>query len=84
KRKTARRANMAERRATHNAVEGMRRKTLNGQFFSTFSLSRTRARPPLSSFLPSTLSQLSLRTLPPPHPCSASLVTRPLPPASCF
>ncbi|KAJ6615232.1 hypothetical protein B0H10DRAFT_2435570 [Mycena sp. CBHHK59/15] len=32
KRKTARRANTAERRATHNAVERMRRESLNGRF----------------------------------------------------
>lgn len=32
KRKTSRRANTAERRATHNAVERQRRETLNGRF----------------------------------------------------
>jgi hypothetical protein len=32
KRRAARRANTAERRATHNAVERMRRETLNGRF----------------------------------------------------
>src|ERR1041384_1591264 len=32
KRKPSRRANTAERRATHNAVERQRRETLNGRF----------------------------------------------------
>ena len=32
KRKSSRRANTAERRATHNAVERQRRETLNGRF----------------------------------------------------
>jgi hypothetical protein len=32
RRKPARRANTAERRATHNAVERQRRETLNGRF----------------------------------------------------
>ena len=32
KRKQSRRANTAERRATHNAVERQRRETLNGRF----------------------------------------------------
>lgn len=32
RRKTSRRANTAERRATHNAVERQRRETLNGRF----------------------------------------------------
>ncbi|KAJ6542226.1 hypothetical protein DFH09DRAFT_47246 [Mycena vulgaris] len=50
---------MAERRATHNAVERMRWKTLNGRFLVRFlSLAScflfcTRARLPLSSFLSS-------------------------------
>ena len=42
KRKPSRRANTAERRATHNAVERQRRETLNGRFLvrflSSFSL----------------------------------------------
>ena len=41
KRKPSRRANTAERRATHNAVERQRRETLNGRFLVR----------PLSSFL---------------------------------
>ncbi|KIM54780.1 hypothetical protein SCLCIDRAFT_64742, partial [Scleroderma citrinum Foug A] len=32
KKKASRRANTAERRATHNAVERARRETLNGRF----------------------------------------------------
>ncbi|KAI9065045.1 hypothetical protein FKP32DRAFT_1568647 [Trametes sanguinea] len=35
KRKPSRRANTAERRATHNAVERARRETLNGRFLVT-------------------------------------------------
>ncbi|KAJ7812214.1 hypothetical protein B0H14DRAFT_1459997 [Mycena olivaceomarginata] len=38
KRRAARRANTAERRATHNAVERMRRETLNGRFLTLASL----------------------------------------------
>jgi hypothetical protein len=38
KRKTSRRANTAERRATHNAVERQRRETLNGRFLDLASL----------------------------------------------
>ena len=38
KRKPNRRANTAERRATHNAVERQRRETLNGRFLVRFSL----------------------------------------------
>jgi hypothetical protein len=38
KRKTARRANTAERRATHNAVERARRETLNGRFLDLAAL----------------------------------------------
>ncbi|KAJ7688771.1 hypothetical protein B0H14DRAFT_872309 [Mycena olivaceomarginata] len=38
KRRAARRANTAERRATHNAVERMRRETLNGRFLTLESL----------------------------------------------
>ncbi|KAJ7699584.1 hypothetical protein B0H17DRAFT_1255718 [Mycena rosella] len=38
KRKTARRANTAERRATHNAVERIRRDALNGRFLTLASL----------------------------------------------
>jgi hypothetical protein len=45
KRKPSRRANTAERRATHNAVERQRRETLNGRFlvcvfFSLFCVTR--------------------------------------------
>ncbi|EMD38018.1 hypothetical protein CERSUDRAFT_134561, partial [Gelatoporia subvermispora B] len=36
KRKPSRRANTAERRATHNAVERQRRETLNGRFLVCF------------------------------------------------
>jgi hypothetical protein len=39
KRKPNRRANTAERRATHNAVERQRRETLNGRFLVCLSLS---------------------------------------------
>jgi hypothetical protein len=35
KRKPSRRANTAERRATHNAVERQRRETLNGRFLAS-------------------------------------------------
>ena len=38
KRKPNRRANTAERRATHNAVERQRRETLNGRFLVCVSL----------------------------------------------
>jgi hypothetical protein len=38
KRKPSRRANTAERRATHNAVERQRRETLNGRFLVSFFL----------------------------------------------
>jgi len=38
KRKTSRRANTAERRATHNAVERQRRETLNGRFLDLAAL----------------------------------------------
>jgi hypothetical protein len=38
KRKQSRRANTAERRATHNAVERQRRETLNGRFLDLASL----------------------------------------------
>jgi hypothetical protein len=38
KRKPSRRANTAERRATHNAVERQRRETLNGRFLVSFVL----------------------------------------------
>jgi hypothetical protein len=38
KRKTSRRANTAERRATHNAVERQRRETLNGRFLDLAGL----------------------------------------------
>jgi len=38
KRKPSRRANTAERRATHNAVERQRRETLNGRFLDLASL----------------------------------------------
>ncbi|KAJ7760264.1 hypothetical protein DFH07DRAFT_431449 [Mycena maculata] len=38
KRRPTRRANTAERRATHNAVERMRRETLNGRFLTLASL----------------------------------------------
>ncbi|KAJ7023996.1 hypothetical protein C8F04DRAFT_1303447 [Mycena alexandri] len=38
KRRPPRRANTAERRATHNAVERMRRETLNGRFLTLASL----------------------------------------------
>lgn len=37
KRKPSRRANTAERRATHNAVERQRRETLNGRFLVSLS-----------------------------------------------
>ncbi|TFK46592.1 hypothetical protein OE88DRAFT_1613123, partial [Heliocybe sulcata] len=37
KRKPSRRANTAERRATHNAVERARRETLNGRFLVRFT-----------------------------------------------
>lgn len=37
KRKPSRRANTAERRATHNAVERQRRETLNGRFLVSFT-----------------------------------------------
>ena len=37
KRKPSRRANTAERRATHNAVERQRRETLNGRFLVSIS-----------------------------------------------
>lgn len=40
KRKPSRRANTAERRATHNAVERQRRETLNGRFLVSFFFSR--------------------------------------------
>ncbi|EEB86965.1 hypothetical protein MPER_15898, partial [Moniliophthora perniciosa FA553] len=36
KRRPNRKANTAERRATHNAVERQRRETLNDRFLSTF------------------------------------------------
>lgn len=39
KRKPSRRANTAERRATHNAVERQRRETLNGRFLVRIDLS---------------------------------------------
>ncbi|KAJ7704843.1 hypothetical protein B0H17DRAFT_920862, partial [Mycena rosella] len=39
-RKTAQRANTAERRATHNPVERMRRETLNGRFLVRSLLTR--------------------------------------------
>ncbi|KAF9524479.1 hypothetical protein CPB83DRAFT_738245, partial [Crepidotus variabilis] len=38
KRKPSRRANTAERRATHNAVERQRRETLNGRFLDLAAL----------------------------------------------
>lgn len=38
RRKTSRRANTAERRATHNAVERQRRETLNGRFLDLAAL----------------------------------------------
>jgi hypothetical protein len=38
KRKPSRRANTAERRATHNAVERQRRETLNGRFLVRYFL----------------------------------------------
>ena len=38
KRKPSRRANTAERRATHNAVERQRRETLNGRFLVSIFL----------------------------------------------
>ena len=41
KRKPNRRANTAERRATHNAVERQRRETLNGRFLVRLSYSPT-------------------------------------------
>ncbi|KAF7368614.1 Transcription factor [Mycena venus] len=41
-----RRANTAERRATHNAVEKMRRETLNGRFLTLASPSSTHVAPP--------------------------------------
>jgi hypothetical protein len=40
KRKPSRRANTAERRATHNAVERQRRETLNGRFLVSFSFAK--------------------------------------------
>jgi hypothetical protein len=39
RRKPARRANTAERRATHNAVERQRRETLNGRFLVSLTIS---------------------------------------------
>jgi hypothetical protein len=61
KRKPSRRANTAERRATHNAVERQRRETLNGRFLASF----------ISPFLllhsnntPHRISQLSFQTFP--------------------
>lgn len=40
KRKPSRRANTAERRATHNAVERQRRETLNGRFLASLNFTR--------------------------------------------
>jgi hypothetical protein len=40
KRKPSRRANTAERRATHNAVERQRRETLNGRFLASLYFPR--------------------------------------------
>jgi hypothetical protein len=42
KRKPSRRANTAERRATHNAVERQRRETLNSRFLVSTNLVGTR------------------------------------------
>jgi len=48
KRKPSRRANTAERRATHNAVERQRRETLNGRFL----VSQSDSNLPLRTNLP--------------------------------
>ncbi len=89
KRKPSRRANTAERRATHNAVERQRRETLNGRFLVRFSIRfASVARLFYSSFSPGSCRSPSQPfTDPPPfqvgdcqffhcsHPC--------LPPPSC-
>lgn len=54
KRKPSRRANTAERRATHNAVERQRRETLNGRFLAS----------PFPIALPSDRLKRAFRTLP--------------------
>ncbi|PPQ76107.1 hypothetical protein CVT26_011676 [Gymnopilus dilepis] len=61
KRKTSRRANTAERRATHNAVERQRRETLNGRFLDLAqllpNLSQIR-RPSKSSIVNSSIAHI--------------------------
>ncbi|KAF8886872.1 hypothetical protein CPB84DRAFT_1535273 [Gymnopilus junonius] len=61
KRKPSRRANTAERRATHNAVERQRRETLNGRFLDLASLlpnlSQIR-RPSKSSIVNSSIAHI--------------------------
>jgi hypothetical protein len=61
KRKPSRRANTAERRATHNAVERQRRETLNGRFLDLASLlpnlSQVR-RPSKSSIVNSSIAHI--------------------------
>ncbi|KAF7976512.1 hypothetical protein HWV62_6323 [Athelia sp. TMB] len=65
KRKPSRRANTAERRATHNAVERQRRETLNGRFLRTLqdlaallpNLSQIR-RPSKSSIVNSSIAHI--------------------------
>jgi hypothetical protein len=61
KRKPSRRANTAERRATHNAVERMRRETLNGRFLDLAgllpNLSQIR-RPSKSSIVNSSIAHI--------------------------
>ena len=51
KRKPSRRANTAERRATHNAVERQRRETLNGRFLVRLFLLRYHPAPSLHSLM---------------------------------
>src|ERR1700760_75530 len=61
KRKPSRRANTAERRATHNAVERQRRETLNGRFLDLAALlpnlSQIR-RPSKSSIVNSSIAHI--------------------------
>lgn len=61
KRKTSRRANTAERRATHNAVERQRRETLNGRFLDLAALLPNLAsvrRPSKSAIVNSSIVQI--------------------------
>lgn len=73
KRKPSRRANTAERRATHNAVERQRRETLNGRFL-VCSLSR--------SLTPSNLTLPLIRTWPHSYLTFPKSVVPPSPPSS--